>query len=142
MKLVKIGRRQLAGFVREFSGVPELAVNEQIGFYEPCELAAWMGKPRENLLYAVLQGGQYAGFCFAKVMSPHWALIDTFYIKPSMRRGGLGIFLQRGVEAALKSRRIRYVSRVTRSDNHSMHRFLGKTGWSRRHEYTWFDKFL
>jgi len=141
MKLVRITAPKLANFVGEFSDTPGLAVNDKIGFYEPCELRAWMSKPKDNLLYAVLVGGRYAGFCFAKVMSPHWAMIDTFYIKPRYRRGGVGSFLQRGVEAALRGK-VKYVSRVTKADNAGMHAFLDRTGWAKRDSYVWFDKFL
>lgn len=141
MRLVRITAARLGGFTKEFAATAGLAVNDKIGFYEPNELKAWMAKPKDNLLYAVVVGSRYAGFCFAKVMSPHWALIDTFYVKPDHRRGGVGTFLQRGVEAALKSK-VKYVSRVTRSDNAGMHAFLGQTGWSRRDSYVWFDKFL
>ena len=141
MRLVRIDKARLDGFTAAFAHAPELAVNDKVGFYEPCELKSWVAKPRDNLLYAVLVGTQYAGFCFAKVMSPHWALIDTFYVRPSHRRGGVGTFLQRNMEAVLK-RKVKYVSRVTRADNAGMHAFLDRTGWKQRQQYVWFDKFL
>lgn len=140
MQFVRIGARQLNEFVGTFVQTEELAVNHKIGFYEPCELAAWMKKPRENLLFAVRYGKRYVAFVFAKIMSPHWALIDTFYVKPDMRKFGIGKFMQEKIDCLLKEAGVKYVSRVTKSEN--LHKFLPKMGYSKRDKYTWFDKFL
>ena len=142
MQFVRISARQLKEFVATFGRTDELAVNNKIGFYEPCELAEWMKKPKENLLYSTKYGGKYVGFVFAKIMSPHWALIDTFYVKPDMRKFGVGRFMQNNIDAAIKKMGVKYISRVTREDNAGMHKFLGKLGYSKRDTYAWFDKFL
>jgi GNAT superfamily N-acetyltransferase len=141
MKFVRVGKRQLARFVSEFSGVTDLNVNDKVGFYEECELRAWVKRPSENLLYVAEYGGRYAGFCFAKIMSPHWGLIDTFYVKQEFRKIKVGSFLQHRIELALRGK-VKYISRVTRSDNHGMHAFLKKQGYTARDQYTWFDRFL
>ena len=142
MKLVKIGKKLSGKFTEIFSATNALFVNEKIGFYEPCEISDWVKNPKNNILYGVERRGKLIGFCFAKIMSPHWALIDTFYIKPDSRMCGAGRMLQTGIEAILKKRGIKYISRVTRSDNSGMHKFLEKSGYSKRDNYTWFDKFL
>jgi GNAT superfamily N-acetyltransferase len=142
MRMQRIGARNIPEFTRAFSGVRELAVNSKIGFYGPEELKAWTKKPKDNLLYVCVYGGKYVGFCFAKIMSPHWALIDTFYVKPDMRRFGIGIFMQRFIDAEIKKLGLHYISRVTRLDNDVMHKFLEKAGYSKRDKYTWFDRFI
>jgi GNAT superfamily N-acetyltransferase len=140
VQFIRIGQRQVREFFATFQDARELRVNEKISFYEPCEVLFWVKKKKENLLYAVRYGGRFAGFVFAKIMSPHWALIDTFYVKPDMRKFGIGRFMQEKIDCLIAREGIKYVSRVTKSE--SMKKFLAKTGYHQRDEYTWFDKFL
>ena len=140
MKFVRINKKDLGRFEKTFSNAKELCVNEKISFYEPCELLAWVKRPSENLLFAVEIGGQYAGFCFAKIMSPHWAMIDTFYVAPAFRKLGVGGFMQKKIDCIIRKSGIKFISRVTKS--RSMKKFLPKMGYSKRDKYVWFDKFV
>jgi hypothetical protein len=70
-------------------------VSEAIHFYEERELSEWIARPEENILCVALSGSEIIGFCFCKVMSYHWAMLDNFYVKPGSR-GKAGPVLPRG----------------------------------------------
>lgn len=142
MKIKKINKKNYINFYNQFSKIKDFKVSEKISFYEISELRHWINNPNSNFLYGIFEADKCLGFCFCKIMSDHWALIDNFYICPENRKNKLGHKLQKFIEEKLKARKIKYVSRVTRSDNAGMHKFLFKTGYNKSGEYLWFEKFL
>jgi len=131
-----------ADLIYSFSSLPDFKVNDKIVFYEKKEIKEWLENIWDNKFALLFVNKKIAGFCFYKLMSYHWALIDNFFIKKEYRRDGYGTKLQEFVENNLKESGIFYISRTTRANNNLMHAFLNKTGYSNRGDYTWFDKFL
>lgn len=142
MKIKRINSTNYIKFYNQFSKVTDFKVSENILFYEISELKHWINNPKSNLLYGIFDKDKCLGFCFCKIMSNHWALIDNFYICPESRKNKLGYKLQKFIEKKLKNKNIKYVSRVTRNNNIGMHKFLSKTGYIKSGEYFWFEKFL
>lgn len=142
MKIKRIDKTNYLDFYRQFSIVKDFKISSKISFYELSEIKYWIDNPRDNLLYGVFEKNNCIGFCFCKIISNHWALIDNFYISPPYRKNKLGHKLQIFIEAKLKRNKIKYISRVTKANNFGMHKFLTKTGYRKQEKYLWFDKFL
>lgn len=142
MKIIRVNKHNYKLLFDTFSKRKDFKVNDRISFYEIEEIEEWTKKPKDNLLYAVTYENRLIAFCFCKIISNHWALIDNFYVEPLFRNKKIGKKLQDFIELKLKNLKIKYVSRVTRSNNIKMHRFLNKTGYSKRDSYIWYDKFL
>lgn len=142
IRITKLNKDLVDIFYKTFSIEDDFKVNDKISFYEKKEIFEWIGNTKDNLFFIVTVDNRFAGFCFAKVISFHWAIIDAFYIKPEYRRLGLATKLQRFLEKKLREKKIKYASRTPRSNNTKLHNFLEKTGYIKRQNYTWFDKFL
>lgn len=142
MVIKRINKKNYINFYNQFSIIKDFKVSEKITFYEKKEIEFWVSKPKDNLLYGVFNKNKCVGFCFCKIISNHWALIDNFYINVEYRSKNIGSKLQSYIENKLKRRNISYVSRVTRDNNISMHKFLLKNGYAQQDKYIWFDKFL
>lgn len=142
MKIKKISKKNYLNFYKYFSKIEDFKVSNDILFYELKEIKYWIENPKNNLLYGIFDGDKCCGFCFCKIISNHWALIDNFYISKEYRCKKLGKKLQNHVENILKKRKISYVSRVTKQDNLTMQKFLNKTNYKKQGIYIWFDKFL
>lgn len=142
MIIKRISKKNYIKFYKEFSKIQSFKVSNKILFYEQKEIKLWLNKPKDNLLYGIFYNKKCVGFCFCKIMSNHWALIDNFYIVPEYRKNKLGNKLQKFIEIKLKKRNIKYISRVTKSNNFGMHKFLKKTGYKKAGKYFWFEKFI
>lgn len=142
MIIKRINKNNYIKFYNEFSIIKDFKVSEKIPFYEKKEIKFWVSKPKDNLLYGIFDKNKCVGFCFCKIISNHWALIDNFYIHEGYRSRNIGSKLQLYIENKLRRRKISYISRVTRDNNISMHKFLLKNGYSQQEKYIWFDKFL
>lgn len=142
MTIKRINKKNYKTFYNKFCKIKDFKISEKILFYEISEVEYWIKSPKSNLLYGIFDKDKCLGFCFCKIISNHWALIDNFYISPEYRKNKLGDKLQKFIEKQLKDRNIKYVSRVTKSNNIGMHKFLSKTGYVKSGEYFWFEKFL
>jgi len=142
MIIKRVDKDNYLSLYKEFSKIKDFRVNSKVTFYELEEIEEWIKNPKENIFYAAFQNEKLVGFCFCKIMSNHWALIDNFYVKPEFRNKNIGKKIQLFIENKLKKANIKYISRVTRSNNIKMHRFLSRTGYSKRDSYVWYDKFL
>lgn len=143
MKIERINKYNYQDFYKKFCKIKDFKVSKKIAFYEFKEIQFWINKPKDNLLYGVFdKKNECIGFCFCKILSNHWALIDNFYICKDYRKDKIGTFLQKSIEKELKRRNIKYISRVTRHDNLGMHKFLNKTGYKPVGKYIWFEKFI
>lgn len=142
MKIKRINKNNYLAFYKKFSKIKDFSVSNKILFYELEEIKYWINHPKENLLYGIFEKNICIGFCFCKIISSHWALIDNFYIFPLYRKNKLGHKLQIFIENKLRDKKIKYLSRVTKVDNLGMHKFLLKTGHKLQGKYIWFDKFL
>lgn len=142
MKIKRIDKQNYKNVYNKFSKIKAFKVQEKILFYELKEFKYWINNPKENLLYGVFDGEECVAFCFCKIISNHWALIDNFYVCEEYRFKNLGSLLQVYIEKKLKSKNISYVSRVTREDNFGIHKFLLKHNYKMHKKYIWFDKFI
>lgn len=142
MKIKRINKKNYVNFYNQFSKIKDFKVSKKILFYEINEIKYWIENPKLNLFYGVFEKNKCLGFCFCKIMSNHWALIDNFYISPEYRGNKLGVKLQKFIEIKLKNKNIKYISRVTRNNNRSMKKFLTKNNYKKTGQYTWFEKFL
>jgi len=142
MKIERINKNNYQSFYNKFSKIKDFKVSKKILFYEQTEIKEWIKNPKQNLLYGIFTKDVCVGFCFCKIISNHWALIDNFYVCEAYRRYHLGSKLQKYVEKKLRHRGIKYISRVTKKDNIVMQRFLNRTGYKSVGDYVWFEKFL
>jgi GNAT superfamily N-acetyltransferase len=142
VKIKRISKNNYLDFYKRFHKIKDFKVSKKMLFYELEEIIYWINHPKENLLYGIFDKNICIGFCFCKIISNHWALIDNFYILPEYRNKNIGTKLQKYIEKILKLKGINYISRVTRSNNYKMHSFLMRNKYKKHHEYIWFDKFL
>ena len=142
MKIKRINKNNYLDFYKKFSKIKDFQVSKKILFYELKEIKYWVENPKDNLLYGIFDKDECVGFCFSKIISNHWALIDNFYICEEYRFKKIGSLLQKHVETILKKRKIEYISRVTKETNKSMQKFLIKNKYIQQEKYVWFDKFL
>lgn len=118
-------------------------VSSQIRFYEREELVDWIKKPEDNLLLVVTRDTQAVGFLFCKIMSSHWAMLDSFYIEPRFRGKDYTNSLIQFLLSELKIRGIKYLSTLIALNDLELARYL-----ERRHKfelarkYSWYELFL
>lgn len=117
-------------------------VSEAIHFYEERELSEWIARPEENILCVVLSGSEIIGFCFCKIMSYHWAMLDNFYVKPGSRGGKAGPVLFSGLVRKLQAKGISYVSTLVGRNRVALRRLMCRYGFKHANSYEWYELFL
>ena len=142
MIIKRINKNNYINFYKSFCKIKNFKISNEILFYELKEIKHWVNTPKNNLLYGIFDQNKCYGFCFCKIMSNHWAIIDNFYIDPKYRKNNLGSNLQAYIEKKLKQKNIKYISRIVEEKTISTRIFLKKTGYTKRKKYIWFDKFL
>ena len=122
---------------------PSFSVSPNIRFYERGELIEWAQLREENHLLVVTLQEAIVGFCFCKVMSPHWAVLDNLYVAPEHRKKGLGRLLMWALTARLKRRKIKYLSALTHVDlKGGTTSFMRTAGFRLGNLYHWQELFL
>ena len=122
---------------------PSFSVSPSIRFYEREELIEWAQLREENHLLVVTLREAIVGFCFCKVMSPHWAVLDNLYVAPEHRKKGLGRLLMWALTARLKRRKIKYLSALTHVDlKGGTTSFMRTAGFRLGNLYHWQELFL
>ncbi len=121
---------------------PAFRVSEVIPFYEESELMEWISRPQENVLCVVLSETGIAGFCFCKVISYHWAMLDNFYVRRECRGGQAGPMLFAELVRRLRDRKISYVSTLIQRDRSALARLTRRYGFRHANSYEWYEMFL
>ncbi len=117
-------------------------VSPAIHFYEKSELEEWVGSPGENVLLVAEESGETVGFLYAKVMSHHWAMLDTFYVAPAWRGRGIAKQMLSFLSEALRQRGLEYISTLCDSSDAELLRHLPRQGFTPRKTYVWHEMFL
>jgi ribosomal protein S18 acetylase RimI-like enzyme len=118
------------------------AVSEHIRFYERTELEEWIVALRDNLLLVAEVSDRVVGFLFCKVMSHHWAMLDTLYVHPEWRGKQCGRLLLCKLADCLRERGIVYLSTLAAEDAAQIPQVLERLGFSGARSYRWYEVFL
>lgn len=121
---------------------PAFRVSDRVSFYEREELVEWAIAPQDNLLFVSEGPEGFTGFCFCKVMSSHWAVLDNFYVVPSRRGTGTAEALRTALLGALHERHVRYVSTLVALDDRRLAERLSGYGFRQSRDYGWLEVFL
>lgn len=121
----------------------EFIVNEKITFYEYSELEYWISDQVNNiLLVSVNSKSDIIGFLFCKIMSPHWALLDNFYVTCNSRNRIIAKNMFMELEDILKCSHIQYLSVLIKEHHSRTMEICKMMDFEQRAKYFWFDKFL
>ena len=114
-------------------------VSSDIPFYEQEEVEFWIAHPSENIFLVAEDNDTVVGFLFCKIMSPHWAFLDNYYVLPQFRKGSYGKALLAELRSIVRARGLRYVSMLTRGEGSELETIAQKLGFSRQDRYRWWD---
>jgi len=123
---------------------PAFTVTPRIKFYDREEVIEWANNREANILLIMrrLDDRAPVGFCFCKVMSKNWAMLDNFFVLPEYRDQGFGQELINALRTEIRKRRIGYVSCLVEVGKvHTVNR-LKRYGFEPGKVYEWRELFL
>lgn len=123
---------------------PAFSVTPRVRFYDREELVEWIDNPEGNILLIMrrLDDRAPVGFCFCKVMSKNWAMLDNFFVLPEYREQGFGQELINALRMEIRKRRIGYVSCLVEVGKIRTVNRLNRYGFGPGKVYEWRELFL
>lgn len=118
------------------------SVSKKVQFYERDELIEWVRNPKSNILCVAYQENILVGFFFCKIMSYHWAMLDTLYVIPEVRKNQVGQRMLDELMSRLQLRAIEYVTTLLEPRKFLVESFLRMNDFDLAKSYNWYEYWL
>ena len=121
---------------------PSFAVSDRIRFYERSEIEEWIRSPENNVFLVAEDNDRIGGFLFCKIMSHHWAMLDTLFVLPEFRGEGVANSMLDALVRRLQDKEISYLSAICGEEDSETDAWLRRHNFSRERKYSWFECFI
>ena len=119
----------------------ELCGGEESKWYNKEELAALIGKNKEDLFFVARYDKEPIGMCLTRVFEG-WAYLETLFVKKEYRGRSIGTLLVNKMVEPLKKRKIRNLSIQPEVENNKALSLYKKLGFVQGLTFHWMDKAL